>query len=187
MGMETNREITLDQADLRASRAFIEQDYKAVIYWLRPHLNKLCPKNRKKLRISIERFTEEFSALGLSQNLMSSLDTGMTADEAIRASEIEKQVSALKNFARDPYEKGIGMHIKLPPTSVVSGDEVLDLTKSVFEECPYDFPVRYFIYDIAEITEITLYIRDRAYNVDLQNLSDELKHYANLREGLWSS
>ena len=48
----------LESASLKAARAFIKQDYKAVIYWLRPFQDFLDKTDSKKLEIAKERFLE---------------------------------------------------------------------------------------------------------------------------------
>ncbi len=46
----------LEDASLKAARAFILEDYKAVIFWLRPYQKNLTRTDRKKLELAKERF-----------------------------------------------------------------------------------------------------------------------------------
>lgn len=72
--MESEKEIySLEKSVLAGSRAFLKDDFKAVIYWLRPHLKNLCPDGRKMLLLAIKRFNGGLSEGEMPPNLLARL------------------------------------------------------------------------------------------------------------------
>jgi hypothetical protein len=56
MEKENKAKYSIEKSVFLAGKAFLKDDYKAVIYWLRPHLHDLCPLQRKKLLFAIKSF-----------------------------------------------------------------------------------------------------------------------------------
>lgn len=179
----SEKPLPLEASTLRAARAFIREDYKAVIYWLRPHLGNLNALDSKKLMISIERFTEGFYPDYLRVSL--ERDSGDIAD-AIRTGRLDAEINRLKTISKDPYKRGVGVYIGVPPSSIVGGDEILDLVASSFEDENHSFPIAYCIDTEAEKTEIRLFIRDQIISVNLFDTMGGLRDCYNLYLDLWN-
>lgn len=73
MEKENTKLYSVEKSVRLAAKAFVKDDYKAVIYWLRPHLNDLCPLQRKKLLFSIKHFHGGVAEASISSTLLERL------------------------------------------------------------------------------------------------------------------
>lgn len=167
---------------LKAARAFINEDYKAVIYWLRPHLADLSPIDSKKLLISVANFTEGFVPEKLKKPLYSRIEKICYCP--IKA-EIDAKIENLGVFARNPSLQGIGVYIGSTSESPLHGREILDMIVSHFDALYHYFPIAYCLNEDAREAELKFYIRDQIVKIDPLNILDSLDDIRHIYMDLW--